>query len=139
MTAFDTDIFSDMAKRVPGMVARAATIPAAEQCLPVVAAEEPIRGQLAAVRRAEAGAGKTSLPDAYRYFENVLLAVRTMRILPYTPVADALARGWRAQGVRIGTRDLRIAAIAFAHGATLATRNARDFAQVPGLTLDVWS
>ena len=32
-----------------------------------------------------------------------------------------------------------IAAIAIAHNATLATRNARDFTLVPGLLLEVWN
>ncbi len=60
-------------------------------------------------------------------------------MLPYTAAADALFKAWRAAKVRIGTQDLRIAAICFAHGATLVTRNARDYTQVPGLILDVWA
>lgn len=37
------------------------------------------------------------------------------------------------------THDMRSAAICIVHGATLATRNARDYAQLPGLTFDVWN
>ena len=44
-----------------------------------------------------------------------------------------------AAKIRVGTQDLRIAAIATAHNATLVTRNARDYQLVPGLTLDVWN
>jgi predicted nucleic acid-binding protein len=34
---------------------------------------------------------------------------------------------------------MRIAAICIDHDATLVTRNARDYARIPGLTLDVWN
>jgi predicted nucleic acid-binding protein len=34
--------------------------------------------------------------------------------------------------------DLKIASIALASGATLLTRNTKDFAGVPGLRIDDW-
>jgi len=40
--------------------------------------------------------------------------------------------------LRIGTLDLKIACIALAYDATLLTRNATDFAQVPGLRIENW-
>ncbi|MFN4259177.1 MAG: type II toxin-antitoxin system VapC family toxin [Gemmataceae bacterium] len=41
--------------------------------------------------------------------------------------------------LRIGTKDLQIAAIALAHQATLLSRNVADFAKVPGLKLKDWT
>ena len=38
----------------------------------------------------------------------------------------------------IGRADLLIGCIALAHGATLVTRNVKDFRQVPGLKVENW-
>jgi len=48
-------------------------------------------------------------------------------------------RKLQASRVRIGTMDLRIAAIAIANDATLLTRNLSDFGKVPGLRAEDWS
>lgn len=40
--------------------------------------------------------------------------------------------------MRIGTMDLKIAAICLAHDATLLTRNLVDFEKVPGLRVENW-
>ena len=44
-----------------------------------------------------------------------------------------------AQRIRIGTQDLRIAAIALANNCIVVTRNRRDFARVPDLTIEDWT
>jgi tRNA(fMet)-specific endonuclease VapC len=45
----------------------------------------------------------------------------------------------KAARVRIGTPDLRIAAIVLANNATLVTRNLSDFRKVPGLRAEDWT
>lgn len=45
----------------------------------------------------------------------------------------------RKQRIRIGTMDLKIAAIALANNATLLSKNLRDFGKVPGLKVEDWS
>ncbi len=42
------------------------------------------------------------------------------------------------QRIRIGTTDLKIAAIALTHQGTLLSSNRRDFDQVPGLRVEDW-
>jgi len=43
------------------------------------------------------------------------------------------------QKIRIGTRDLRIAAVVMSKNAILVTRNRRDFERVPGLRFEDWT
>jgi tRNA(fMet)-specific endonuclease VapC len=44
----------------------------------------------------------------------------------------------RAAKFRLGTMDLKIAAIAFINQALLLSANCRDFEQVPGLRVENW-
>ena len=41
--------------------------------------------------------------------------------------------------IRVGTMDLKIAAIALANDSTLLTRNIQDFSKVPDLKIEDWS
>jgi tRNA(fMet)-specific endonuclease VapC len=44
----------------------------------------------------------------------------------------------RRQRIRIGTMDLKIAAIALVNDALLVSANARDYSAVPDLRCDNW-
>ena len=72
-------------------------------------------------------------------FEQTFRALAAVRVLSYTNPADKLVEAFKRSKIRVGTRDLRIAATCIVHGATLVTRNARDFTLVPGLLLEVWN
>lgn len=55
------------------------------------------------------------------------------------PVHYARSRYFlESQGCKIGDRDLIIAAHALALGATVVTRNVREFQRVPGLVVENW-
>ena len=139
MNAFDTDVLTELFAGNALYVQQFAAIDPDRRGLPIVAAAEIVRGWLAAVRQAEAGKGRMSLEYAFGQFQQRLVNMAPFTLLPYTPAADALFQQWRAAKIRVGTNDLRIAAICTVHGATLVTRNARDYARIPGLTFDVWN
>jgi tRNA(fMet)-specific endonuclease VapC len=139
VNAFDTDVLSEILLGTTAYMQRLILIPEADRVIPVVALEEVLRGRLDAIRRAQAGRIRLSLDRAYDFFRDAIEDTRPYRILPYTTGAEALFRQWRAAKIRVGTNDMRIAAICVDQGATLVTRNARDYAQIPGLTFDVWT
>jgi len=59
-------------------------------------------------------------------------------ILPFDRrAADEFMR-LKETGIRIGTMDLKIAAIVLANDGTLLSRNVRDFDKVPGLRTENW-
>jgi tRNA(fMet)-specific endonuclease VapC len=53
------------------------------------------------------------------------------------PAANVFSR-LRASRVRIGTQDLKIAAMALANDALLLSANLRDFSQVRDLRVEDW-
>ncbi|MBI3468048.1 MAG: type II toxin-antitoxin system VapC family toxin [Planctomycetes bacterium] len=139
MSAFDADVLSQILQGHPALSRRAAQIPVHQQTVPIVVVEEILRGRLNSIRQSEAGKGKLTVERAYELFEATLNAFRHIVILPYTSQADALFQQWRSQNVRVGTHDLRIAAICVAHSAKLISRNRRDFEQVPGMEIEYWT
>ena len=139
MTALDTDVLTLILGGLPVYVALFRDIPAAEVRLPVIAVEEVFRGRLDAIRKAQQQTHSEALPMVYLNFESDYRRLSRYVTLPYTVGAHTLFLTWRAAKVRIGTQDLRIAAICVAHDATLVSRNKRDFDKVPQLKLSVWN
>ena len=138
MSAFDTDVLTEVLLGNTAYVGRAAVIPLHEQAVPVIVVEEIMRGRLNIIRQAEAGRVSISLARAYELFEDTFADFRRLHILSYTVQAEAFYQEWRQQGFCLGTHDLRIAAICVAYSATLISRNRRDFERVPGLVAEFW-
>lgn len=101
----------------------------------VVSAEELLKGRLARIAAAHDG---TDLTQAYERLTESILFIADYTIVLWDDEAAARFAAFRAQGLRIGTLDLRIACITLEHDATLLSRNTVDFAKVPGLRLENW-
>ncbi len=138
MFAFDTNILTGILLGNASFVRRASAIPVHCQSLPVVVAEEIMRGRLNVIRKAEAGRSKVSIDRAYQLFQDTFDDFRSLQILSYTSEAESKFREWRKSKIRISSHDLRIAAICTVHKATLITLNRRDFERVPGLVVEYW-
>jgi tRNA(fMet)-specific endonuclease VapC len=106
-----------------------------EKALSIVTIEEGLRGWLTEINR-HADPDRQIVP--YGKLQRQVLSFGDWTILGWDAESAALFRRFRAQGIRIGTMDLKIACIALAHDATLLTRNTVDFMQVPGLRHENW-
>jgi tRNA(fMet)-specific endonuclease VapC len=70
------------------------------------------------------------------------LAVESLaswKVLPLTLAAMSRHAGLLSQRLNVGSNDLKIAATALELGATVVTRNRRDFSRVPGLSCEDWT
>ncbi len=138
MKAFDFDVLTLVYQGDAHCVVKATQIPAVDRCVPIVVADQVLRGRLHSVRLAEAGKAKASLEVAYALLEQTIAYLGMAKMLSFTPQAEALVQAWKKQKIKVGVSDLRIAAICIVHSAKLISRNRRDFDQVPGLMVEYW-
>ena len=104
--------------------------------LTVVTVEESLRGRLAALAHAPDGAARIA---RYAQLLASLQLFQQFPLVPFDQAAEDHFQQLRGLRLRVGTQDLKIAAIALASNLVLVTRNQRDFGRVPGLALDDWS
>ena len=102
----------------------------------IISVEEQLTGWMALLRRAKTPA---QIASAYQSMTDAVGFLATLRILTFTEAAIARFNALRAARLYVGPMDLRIAAIALEHGATVVTRNLRDFGRVPELHCENWA
>jgi tRNA(fMet)-specific endonuclease VapC len=102
----------------------------------VVSLEEQYAGRIAQIRKATTS---QTLVGAYEKLKQTFILFSELEILEYNLIADRYFREFRKAGIRIGSLDLRIAAITLASGGILLSRNLQDFEKVPGLIIEDWS
>jgi len=111
-------------------------LPANEVSTTIVNYEEQMRGWLA--RLARAATLERQVSD-YRELKTLLQKYCSVPVLDFNTEAAARFERLKQTPVRIGSMDLKIAAIALANEAILLTRNLVDFSKVPGLRAEDWS
>jgi tRNA(fMet)-specific endonuclease VapC len=101
----------------------------------VISLEEQTRGWLAEIHRQREVHRQVI---AYERFAKLFQFYRKWEVVPFDERAADEFSGLRKQRIRIGTQDLKIAAIALVNDALLLSANVRDFQQVPGLRVENW-
>lgn len=88
----------------------------------------------------QVGIAKSSSPQ--KRIEQLTELTSVIRVLPFHQQEAQVAAGIRArleqQGTPIGPYDVLIAGTALAHGATLVSRNVREFRRIKGLRVESW-
>lgn len=98
--------------------------------------EEQTRGWLSYLAGARTMAAEI---DAYRRLHGHLDVFCGVRVVDFDDSAATHFQRLKKLRLRVGTMDLKIAAIVLASDATLLTRNLVDFRKVPGLRFDDWT
>ncbi len=141
MIILDTDVFSLMElPDSPEYLRLRARIAQLDPPQPVVTSvityEEQSRGRLASVNAARS---PQQLAQAYSHLRQHVLNYRKIPIAEFDSAAAAIAAHLQKSKLRLGTMDIRIAAIALTHDALLLSRNLRDFRKVPNLRVEDWT
>jgi tRNA(fMet)-specific endonuclease VapC len=102
----------------------------------IVSYEEQMRGWMAYIARARSIAQQV---EGYRRLRNQLENYRQIPVIEFDSKAGETYQSLRKTRLRVGTMDLKIAAICLSAKATLLSRNLKDFLQVPGLSVEDWS
>ena len=139
MIILDTDHLSALQYRAApsafALQARLESLSPDEIATTAISVEEQMRGWLGLIRR---------YPDVHRQVPSYERLIRLFdffaqwQILSFDQAAADQFTRLRRQGIRIGTMDLKIAAIVAVRGGTLLSGNSRDFDQVPGVHVENW-
>lgn len=132
----DTDTLSLFLHGESHVCQQVSSVAPEELAVAIITVEEVLTGWYAEVRRARRD---DQLVRAYAALQQAVEFFRLVRILPFDQDAVRRFHGLRQQHRRLGTNDLRIAAIALEHLGIVVTRNERDFGQVAGIATEDWS
>jgi tRNA(fMet)-specific endonuclease VapC len=140
MFVLDTDHFSLMewsagAAR-QNLLTRLSQVSPGDVFTTIITYEEQTRGWMAYAARARTTAQQV---EAYRKLERHLDLYGRVQVLGFDERAGTEFERLRTARLRVGTMDLKIAAIALVHDATLLSRNLTDFHRVPGLKVEDWT
>lgn len=140
MVVLDTDVFTFIQRKEGEVYDRlharfAAALPG-PICVTVISFEEQVRWWLSYI-----AAAKSSEKRVRGYYQLSLLLddYCDSTVLDFDARAEDQYQRLRQGKLRVGTMDLRIAAIVLVHDALLVSRNLADFRKVPGLRVEDWT
>jgi tRNA(fMet)-specific endonuclease VapC len=141
MVVLDTDLMT-LRERGSGSVEadrlyrRLRPLRPAERGVTIISFEEQTRGWMAYIAKARTLAQQV---EAYRRLRRHLDMYCGMVILDFDERPAIVYQRLQQARLRIGTMDLKSAAIVLVQDATLLTRNRADLRRVPGLKVEDWT
>jgi tRNA(fMet)-specific endonuclease VapC len=132
----DTDHISLYQRGELNVINRLSSVNSKNLAVTVISLEEQMYGRLSEIKKATSA---ISLITAYSRLEITLDYFKSVRVLPFDQNAHTSFEGLIRQKLRVGTQDLRIAAIALSVNGIVVTRNQKDFGKVPNLQVENWA
>ncbi|BAY94696.1 MULTISPECIES: type II toxin-antitoxin system VapC family toxin [unclassified Tolypothrix] len=139
MYILDTDHLSILDRGGAGaqrLLMRLANVNPNEIVATIISYEEQTRGWLSYLAKARTFEGQV---EAYKQLKKQLTNYCAIPILEFDGQAAQEFQRLKALYPRLGTMDLKIAAIALVNQAILLTRNSADFGQISGLSIQDWT
>ena len=139
MLVLDTDHMSLLewgSEAAANLRERLADIAPDQVATTIISFEEQMRGWMAYIARAKSTALQL---QAYQRLRRHLENYRQIPVLEFDETATGEFLRLRRARIRIGTMDMKIAAIVLSRGATLLSRNLVDFGKVSGLKVEDWT
>jgi tRNA(fMet)-specific endonuclease VapC len=133
---FDTAHVSLQERGHPPLRARLAEAPPGSIAVSPITVEEMLRGRLAVLARRVEGETRVR---AYAKLMETVTFFSSVPVVAFDEACEARFQALVFLRTRVGSQDLRIAAIALAHDLIVVTRNRRDFERIPGLLIEDWS
>ncbi|MBN3870959.1 type II toxin-antitoxin system VapC family toxin [Nostoc sp. JL33] len=132
----DTDHVSLFQQRHPVVTQRINAVNREDIAVTIITVEEQLRGRFNVIRKASSS---DTLVLAYANLQATLEFFKNVRSLGFDQYAINCYEDLIRQRIRIGTQDLRIAAITLSVNGILVTRNRKDFEKVPNLRFEDWT
>lgn len=133
---FDTDHATLFQQGNPQIVQCVSAVNPKDIAITLVTFEEQMYGRLNRIRRAKS---EDEIVSAYASLRKTINYLTDFELLDFDGDAQHYYMELLRQKIRVGTQDLRIAAIALSKSGILLTRNRRDFEKIPGLRFEDWS
>ena len=102
----------------------------------IITYEEQTRGWLAWLAKSRT---LNEQVERYKKLSQSLTDFNEMIVLDFDDRAAEIFQELQKQRIRVGTMDLKIAAIVIANNAILLSRNLKDFGKIPTLQVEDWA
>ncbi|MBO3459519.1 type II toxin-antitoxin system VapC family toxin [Aetokthonos hydrillicola Thurmond2011] len=136
----DTDHLSLFQREHPTVKQRINQINFTSTAITIVTLEEQMKGWLNVINKYNDQPSQSKkLILAYKGLRDGVEYLNQIKLLDFDQSAYNCYQELVRQRIRIGTRDLRIAAITLSVDGILVTRNTKDFAKVPNLKIEDWT
>jgi tRNA(fMet)-specific endonuclease VapC len=139
MFILDTDHISILDRSGPTaqpLLAKLARVNPNQVATTIITYEEQMRGWLSYTAKTSIIAEQIA---AYQKLERHIANYRKILVISFDEKAGEVFQNIRTQYPRLGTMDLKIAAIVVANQSILLTRNTKDFSQISNLSIEDWT